>query len=111
MIAGQTAPDPAATVRAAAFADGQIRALPREIRILFACGIACFRFVTRLRFLRGYESLPLERRRVWTMRWAESPITLLRRLFKPIRATALLAYHDDQAVQPTKGGAPAGLLP
>jgi hypothetical protein len=111
IVAGEAPPDPAATVRAAAFADGQIQALPREIRILFACGIACFRFVTRLRFLRAYDSLPLDRRRVWSRLWAESRITLLRRLFKPLGAPALLAYYDDPAVQPAGGDAPPRPLP
>jgi hypothetical protein len=111
IVAGQKAPDPAAVVSAATFADGQIQSLPAAIRILYAFGIACFRFATRLRFLCSYESLPLNRRRVWTMRWAESRITLLRRLFKPLSATALLAYYDDPAVQPAGGDAPPGLLP
>jgi hypothetical protein len=58
-----------------------------------------FRFVTRLRFLRGYCNLPLPARRAWTLRWAEGRLALVRQLFKPVRAIGLLAYYDHESVR------------
>jgi len=92
-------PKPAAVAYAAKFVDGQIAALPPKLQGMFGAGMTFFRFVTRLRFLRGYCDVPLERRRAWTRRWAESRIALLRQLFKPVRATALLAYYDHEDVR------------
>jgi len=91
--------DPDAVSYAASFVDGELRALPPKLGFLFESGMTVFRFVTRLRHVRGYCDLPLARRRAWTMSWAEGRITLLRQLFKPVRATALLAYYDHDAVK------------
>lgn len=91
--------EPAALAYTAAFVDGQLKALQPKLRFLFECGMTFFRFVTRLRFLRGYCDVPLEQRRAWTAKWAESRIALLRQLFKPVRATALLAFYDHDAVK------------
>lgn len=92
-------PEPAAVAYAATFVDGQLQALQPKLRLLFDSGMTFFRFVTRLRFLRGYCNIPLEARRRWTLSWAENRIALFRQLFKPVRATALLAYYDHDAVK------------
>jgi uncharacterized protein (TIRG00374 family) len=90
----------ATAIRAAAdFVEGQIAALQPQLKVLFDAGMTFFRFVTRLRYLRGYCDLSLEKRRAWTARWAEGRIALLRKLFKPVRATALLAYYDHPNVR------------
>jgi uncharacterized protein (TIRG00374 family) len=102
-------PHPAAVQYAATFVDGQIAALPAKLRAMFGAGMTFFRFVTRLRFLRGYCDVPLEARRAWTRRWAESRIALLRQLFKPVRATALLAYYDHDDIKHQLLGTPAKL--
>lgn len=94
-------PVPEAVAYAATFVDGQLRALPPKLLLLFNCGMTGFRFVTRLRFLRGYCDVPLEARRAWTRKWAENRIALLRQLFKPVRAIGLLAYYDHDAVKRT----------
>jgi glycosyltransferase 2 family protein len=91
--------DPAAVAYAATFVDGQIRALQPKLGFMFGAGMTMFRFVTRLRYVRGYCDLSLETRRRWTLRWAEGRIALLRQLFKPVRATALLAYYDFETVR------------
>lgn len=104
--AAGTIPHPAAIAYAAGFVDGQLRALPPKLRILYACGMTTFRFATRLRFLRGYCNVPLEARRAWTLRWAEGRIALLRQLFKPVRAVGLLAYWDHPAVRDALLAAP-----
>lgn len=108
MVTGPgTKPDPAAVKYAAAFVEGQLQALPAKLLLMFNAGMTFFRSVTRLRFLRGYCDVPLEARRAWTMRWAEGRIALLRQLFKPVRATALLAYYDHESVRRTLLGPPA----
>lgn len=95
---GAHPPDPTAVRYAAGFVDGQLAALQPKLRLLFQCGMVMFRIATRLRFLRGYCDVPLAKRRIWTTQWAENRIALLRQLFKPVRATALLAYYDHDAV-------------
>lgn len=96
--AGEKA-EPEAVRDASDFVEGQLAALQPQLKVLFDAGMTFFRFVTRLRYLRGYCDLPLETRRAWTARWAEGRIALLRKLFKPVRATALLAYYDHPAVR------------
>ena len=91
--------EPAAVHYAATFVDGQIQALSTKLQLMYACGMTFFRFATRLRFLRGYCDVPLEARKQWTLKWAEGPIALVRQLFKPVRATALLAYYDHDSVK------------
>lgn len=83
----------------ATFIAGQLSALPPHLGVLFESGMLVFRVATRVRFLRGYCDLPLETRRAWTEAWAESRHPPLRKLFKPVRATALLAYHDHPRVR------------
>lgn len=99
VVGAGSALDPTAVAYAAGFVDGQIRALSPRLRVLFEAGMTTFRFVTRLRYLRGYCDIPLATRRRWTLAWAENRIGLLRQLFKPVRATAVLAYYDHDAVK------------
>jgi len=84
----------AVTDDVAGFVAGQMRELPVRLRILFQIGLAGFRFVTRLRFARGYCELPPEVRRAWFERWAYGRLALGRQLFRPVRSTALLAYYE-----------------
>lgn len=99
VVGAGRAPEPAAVKYAATFVDGQIQALSTKLQFLYACGMTFFRFATRLRYLRGYCDVPLEVRKRWTLKWAEGPIALVRQLFKPVRATALLAYYDHDDVK------------
>jgi hypothetical protein len=98
VVAESKVANPEAVTYAATFVDGQIAALSTKLQFMFACGMSGFRFVTRLRYLRGYCDVPLAARQRWTLKWAEGRIALLRQLFKPVRATALLAYYDHPAV-------------
>ena len=84
---------------ASAFVQGQLAALQPQLKVLFECGMTFFRFVTRVRYLRGYCNLSLDKRRTWTLAWAENRQGLFRKLFKPVRATALLAYYDHPSVR------------
>ncbi|MBX3192509.1 MAG: flippase-like domain-containing protein [Labilithrix sp.] len=76
------------------FVHGQLEALPPQLKLMFECGMSFFRFVTRLRYLRGYCDLSLETRRAWVKAWSESRYALFRKLMKPVKGIALLAYHD-----------------
>ena len=51
------------------------------------------------------EVVSLATRQGWTLAWAESRQALFRKLFKPVRATALLAYYDHPAVRAVVVGA------
>lgn len=87
------------------FVHGQLDSLNPQLKVMFESGMTFFRFVTRMRFLRGYCELSLEKRRAWTLDWAENRIGLLRKLFKPVRATALLAYYDHPTMRTQLVGA------
>ena len=83
----------------ATFVAGQIRELPVRLRGLFQVGLLGFRFVTRLRFARGYCELARPVRRAWFERWAYGKFALGRQLFRPVRSTALLAYYEQPAAR------------
>jgi uncharacterized protein (TIRG00374 family) len=83
----------------AAFVGGQLNELPVRLRALFHTGLAGFRIATRLRYARGFCELPAATRRSWFERWAYGPLPLARQLFRPVRATALLAYYERPEVR------------
>ncbi len=78
----------------AGFVEGQVRELPVRLRTLYRAGLAAFRVATRLRYARGFCELAPGTRRAWFERWAYGPLPLARQLFRPVRATALLAYYE-----------------
>ncbi|AKV03102.1 hypothetical protein AKJ09_09765 [Labilithrix luteola] len=94
----------------AVFVYGQLRELPPSLGLLFECGMTFFRFVTRLRYLRGYCNLSLDTRRRWLHAWAESPYALFRKLMKPIRGVALLGYYDHPITRASILESPEALL-
>jgi uncharacterized protein (TIRG00374 family) len=96
MVVGEGQPLDAPVIeRTANFVQGQVGALPRRLALLLEVGMTMFRFTTRARFMRGYCDLPLSTRRAWTLAWSDSRYSIFRKLFKPLRATALLAYHEQ----------------
>lgn len=97
VVTDQSMSDAANLQNTAHFVDGQIRALPHRLGLMFETGMVVFRLITRARFLRGYCELPLATRARWTLAWADGRYALLRKLFKPLRATALLAYYEGLA--------------
>jgi hypothetical protein len=60
--------------------------------------MATFRLYVRLRTLRSFCGLDVERRRAAVNSWAFGPIGVLRQLFRPVRSVALLAYYEQAAV-------------
>jgi glycosyltransferase 2 family protein len=83
----------------ARFVDDELRDLPGHLAWLLSVGMLGFRAATALRFLRSLASLPLDRRRRWVEAWAFGPLAPARQLLRALRAPALLAYHEHEAVQ------------
>lgn len=99
VVAEGHAAEPDALADTSRFVHGQLAALPPNLRMLFELGMTTFRVVTRLRYLKGYCELSLATRRAWVGAWASSRYALLRKLMKPLRSIALLAYYDHPSVR------------
>ena len=78
----------------AAFVREQLMAMPLVLQVLFACGIAFFRAVTWLRWLRSFCAIRPVKRNAWINAWAYGRVTLGRKLFRPVRSLAALAYFE-----------------
>jgi hypothetical protein len=78
----------------AAFVRDQLQAMPVVLQLLLACGLLVFRAVTWLRWLRGVSALGAARRQAWMHAWAYGPVSLARKLFRPVRSLAALAYFE-----------------
>lgn len=78
----------------ARFVDGQVSSLPRLLRWSMRLGLMLFLVLVRVRYGRGFHALPFETRRRIVAWWAFGPLGITRYLFKPVRATALLAYYE-----------------
>ncbi len=81
------------------FVFDQLNCLPNRVFVLYTIGIAGFRAVTWLRYLRPFQSLPLETRRRWVSTWADGPIALTRKLFRPVRSFVLLSFYEYPPVR------------
>lgn len=79
----------------AAFVHEQLRAMPLVLQALLVCGLFVFRVLTWARWLQGIKSLSADRRRRWMHAWAYGRVTLARRLFRPVRSLAALAYFES----------------
>ena len=99
------AEESAALEHSAVFVREQLAALPLRLRALARLGLLTFRIAVRLRYLRGFCGLPLARRRAVVDWWAFGPIATTRKLFRPIRSTALLAYYERVLRQPCEPAA------
>lgn len=99
------------TQRVATFVQGQVNALPTLLRIMLLVGLLGFRVLVRLRYLRSFCSLPLATRRDVVNAWAYGPYGLTRQLFRVLRSTALLCYHEEVGAAGSSGTAPRGRRP
>jgi uncharacterized protein (TIRG00374 family) len=93
-----SAVDRDALVDVAAFVAEQMDALPARLHAMYTAGMAVFRFYVRLRYLRSFCGLDVERRRRAVDAWAFGRLALLRQLFRPVRSVALLAYYERPPV-------------
>jgi uncharacterized protein (TIRG00374 family) len=87
-----------ALVEVATFMSQEVQSLPARLNLMFEVGMAGFRFYVRVRHLRSFCALDLERRRAAVNAWAFGRLGLLRQLFRPVRSIALLAYYEREAV-------------
>lgn len=76
------------------FVREQLQAMPLVLQIVLACGIAVFLALTWTRWLRSFGALPPARRQAWMQAWAYGRFSLARRMFRPVRSLAALAYFE-----------------
>ena len=62
-------------------------------------GIIGFRTIVILTNFNAFENLSLAKRQAIVKAWSFGKIGLTRKLFKPLRSIALLAYFEDEGVQ------------
>jgi hypothetical protein len=94
------------TQRVATFVQGQVNALPTQLRLLLSIGLLGFRTLVRVRHVRGFCSLPLATRREVVNAWAYGRHAPARQLFRVLRSTALLCYYEEASVaDPARAGA------
>ena len=91
------------TPRVATFVQGQVDALPTQLKLLLLVGMLGFRFLVRVRYVRSFCSLPLSTRRDVVNAWAYGPYALTRQLFRVQRSTALLCYYEEVGVSDSTG--------
>lgn len=80
------------------FVCSELSALPSSLRVLFKLGILGFRSITIITNLCPFENLSSERQAKIINTWSYGPIGLTRKLFKPLRSLALLAFFEHPAV-------------
>lgn len=72
----------------------QLSCLPNRVFVLYFIGISAFRLLTLLRYFRPFEALSVDTRRRWIALWADGPVGLTRKLFRPLRSFVLLSYYE-----------------
>lgn len=80
------------------FVCSELSALPSFLRILFKTGILGFRTITIASNLCPFENLSSERQAKIITAWSYGPISTTRKLFKPLRSLALLAFFEHPAI-------------
>ncbi len=80
------------------FVCSELSALPSFLRILFKTGILGFRTITIASNLCPFENLSSERQAKIINAWSYGPISTTRKLFKPLRSLALLAFFEHPAI-------------
>lgn len=80
------------------FVCSELSSLPSSLRVLFKLGILGFRSITIATNLCPFEHLPSERQAKIINTWSYGSFGLTRKLFKPLRSLALLAFFEHPAV-------------
>jgi len=83
------------TERVASFVMGQLSALPAGLRLMLRVGLLGFRFLVRLRYVRGFCDLPLSKQRAVVSAWAYGPYEVTRKLFRALRSLTLFRYYEE----------------
>jgi hypothetical protein len=76
------------------FVYSQLSCLPNRVFVLYFIGISGFRILTILRYFRPFEALSVDTRRRWIALWADGPVGLTRKLFRPLRSFVLLSFYE-----------------
>lgn len=103
LVDGESPPRDA-VVEAADFLAAQMKLLPWSLAALYTVGMAGFRVLVRLRYVRGFCNLGLARRRAIVDWCAFGRLELFRQLFRPVRSTVLLAYYEAPSVVAARKG-------
>lgn len=77
----------------------EISSLPPKLAGLLKIGTIGFRVLAALISFNTFENLSLKRRSAIVNAWSYGRISLTRKLFKPLRSLALLAFFETAAVQ------------
>lgn len=77
----------------------EVSSLPRKLCTMLKIGIIGFRTIVILTNFNAFENLSLAKRQAIVKAWSFGKIGLTRKLFKPLRSIALLAYFEDEGVQ------------
>lgn len=77
----------------------ELSSLPTRLRTLLKIGMFGFRFISALISFNLFENLSLARRQAIVNAWSFGKIPLTRKLFKPLRSIAILAYFENETVQ------------
>lgn len=88
----------AAVTYATQFVCSELSALPSSLRLLFKIGILGFRSITIASNLCPFENLSRERQAKIINAWSYGPIGTTRKLFKPLRSLALLAFFEHPSI-------------
>jgi uncharacterized protein (TIRG00374 family) len=99
--------DQAVLMEVATFVAQEMDALPPRLRLLYRAGMAAFRLSVRVRHLRSFCALDVERRGLAIQAWAFGPIGVFRQLFRPVRSIALLAYYEREMASVALAPSPA----
>jgi hypothetical protein len=83
---------------AAEFVAGELAAVPYRLSVLFQIGLFGFRLLSRLFYGGPFCELPLGKRRSVVQTWAYGKIGLTRQFFRPLRATAFLAFYEHPVI-------------
>ncbi len=98
-------PDPALLKAASDFLEAQLKALPALLSIAVVLGLAAFRGLVFLRYLRPFCALPLHTRKRIVEAWAFGRLGVARQFFRPLRSIACMAYFESLAGRmPTAAG-------
>lgn len=88
-----------ALANAAEFLCQELTCLPSQLKVLLKIGLFGFRSLCILSGFTLFEQQSLEHRRQVVDQWSYGPVAITRKLFKPLRAIALLSYFESAAVQ------------
>jgi len=88
----------AAMLYATEFTCSELGALPSKLRFLFKVGIFAFRSLTTVTQFSAFEKLSAAKQSALLNSWSYGPLALTRKLFKPLRSLALLAFFEHPAV-------------